>query len=65
MNQYENMKDVYQISEREGKKAVWTKVGAAFINRDNSLNVIFNSPPLDGRLHVRDRNNNRKENEDV
>ena len=61
----ESMKDVYQITEIEGKKAVWTRIGAAFINKDSSINVILNCLPIDGRLHIRDRNNNRKENQDV
>lgn len=65
MNQNENMKDVYQITEREGKKAVWTRIGAAFTNKDKSMNVILNSLPLDGRLHIRERNNKRKEYEDA
>lgn len=65
MSDYENMKDVYQITEREGKKAVWTRIGAAFINKDRSMNVVLNSIPLDGRLHIRDRNNNRKEYQDA
>lgn len=61
MDQFENMKDVYQITEREGKKAIWTRIGSAFINKDKSLNVLLNSIPLDGRLHIRDRNQKEKE----
>lgn len=58
MDQYENMKEVYQITEREGKKSFWTRIGVAFVNKDDSLNVVLNSIPLDGRLHIRDRNKN-------
>lgn len=61
MENCENMKDVYHITEREGKKAIWTRIGSAFINKDNSLNVLLNSIPLDGRLHIRDQNNKGKE----
>lgn len=60
MEQNEKMKDVFHITEREGKKAVWTRIGAAFINRDNSMNVLLNSIPLDGKLHIRDRNDNKR-----
>lgn len=61
MNQQDNYKDVYHITEREGKKAIWTRIGTAYVNRDNSLNVILNSIPLDGRLQIRDRDNKGKE----
>lgn len=61
MDNQENMKDVYQITEVEGKKAIWTRIGAAFINKDNSLNVVLNCIPIDGRLHIRNRNPKGKE----
>jgi len=50
-----NIKDVYQITEYEGKKATWNKIGTAFKNTDGVLNVILNSLPVDGRLHIRDQ----------
>lgn len=56
----ETMKEVYHITEREGKKAIWTRIGIAFTNKDNSINVILNSIPLDGRLQIREPKNNRK-----
>lgn len=50
------LKDVFAISEREGdNKDRWTRVGIGFVNRDNSINVILDSLPLNGRLHIRDR----------
>ena len=54
------LKDVYTISEgmqrpeSEGKNR-WTKVGIGFVNRDNSINVILDAIPCNGRLHIRDR----------
>lgn len=54
------LKDVYTISEgtqhqeSEGKNR-WTKVGIGFVNRDNSINVILDTIPCNGRLHIRDR----------
>lgn len=50
------MKDVFVITPREGEdKAVWTRIGVAFINRDKSLNVILDAVPLSGRLQIRER----------
>jgi hypothetical protein len=46
---------VYNIIEREGlKKAIWSRVGTAFVNRDGSLNVFFDAFPLSGRVQVRE-----------
>lgn len=60
-NEYENIKTVFYITEREGKKAIWTRIGLAFVNKDKSLNVILNTIPLNGRLHIRDQSTNEKE----
>lgn len=51
-----NLKDVYTISERgEGQKDRWTKVGIGFVNRDNSINVVLDAFPVNGRFQIRDR----------
>ncbi len=54
-----NLKDVYTISERgageDEAKDRWTRVGIGFVNRDNSINVILDATPVNGRLHIRDR----------
>lgn len=50
------IKDVFHITEREGKKSVWIKIGTAFVNKDNSINVILSSIPIDGKLQIRERN---------
>ena len=43
------------FSIREFKdKSIWTRIGTAFTNRDGSLNVILDSLPIDGRLHIRE-----------
>ena len=47
------MKVVYVISERGGKN-YWNRIGVAFVNSDNSVNVKLESIPLSGELHVRD-----------
>ena len=53
------MKDVFTLPDRDGNpsevKERWTRVGIAFVNRDNSLNVILDAFPTNGRLHIRDR----------
>ncbi len=47
------MKIAYVISERNGK-SYWNRVGVAFVNRDNSINVILEAIPVSGRLQLRD-----------
>ncbi len=50
------IKDVYAITDRqESEKSVWSKIGIAFINKDNSLNVVLDAIPFNGKLHIRDR----------
>ena len=48
-------KQVYTIVEREGQeKNRWVRIGVAFVNRDQSLNIKLNALPVNGQLHVRD-----------
>jgi hypothetical protein len=48
-------KVVYTIVERgNDKKPIWLRVGAAFENRDKSLNVKLDACPTNGTLHIRD-----------
>ena len=49
-----NRKDVYTIIKKEGKDNFWLKIGVAFVNEDDSLNILLNALPLNGELHVRD-----------
>jgi hypothetical protein len=44
---------VYAINQHKGKD-YWTRVGAAFENRDGSLNLVLNCIPLNGKLQVRE-----------
>lgn len=32
----------------------WVKAGAAWINRDGSMNIYLDVLPLDGKLHIRE-----------
>ncbi|MBL7685265.1 MAG: hypothetical protein JNK65_04430 [Deltaproteobacteria bacterium] len=55
-----DLKEVYIITEKAGlddgpSKSVWTKIGVAHVNRDQSLNVILDAIPMNGRLHIRDK----------
>ena len=56
------LKDVYTISERAGaeEKSRWTRVGIGFVNRDNSINIVLDAIPTNGRLQVRDRQNKKE-----
>ena len=49
------VKIAYTIVERphSGKK-FWVRVGAAFVNRDGSLNVRLDAMPVNGELQIRD-----------
>jgi hypothetical protein len=49
-------KSVYTIIERgEGRKPYWFRIGAAFVNGDQSLTVKLNGLPTNGQLHIRDQ----------
>jgi hypothetical protein len=55
------MKHVYTIVERKGlEKNQWIRVGVAFVNRDQSLNIKLDAVPVNGQLHVRDPQKNGK-----
>lgn len=68
MENSSTLKDVYTISEKEGGtagggKEYWTKIGVAFVNRDDSINVVLDATPINGRLHIRDRRPSVKQNQ--
>jgi len=47
------MKIAYVITQR-GTHKYWTRIGAAFVNRDGSFNVKLDAIPVTGEIHVRD-----------
>ena len=49
-----NTKAVYMITEREGARSLWTRVGSAWVNRDGSTTLRLDALPLSGTLQVRD-----------
>jgi hypothetical protein len=48
-------KGVYTIVRRQGlNKPIWIRIGAAFVNHDQSLNVKLDAYPANGELQIRD-----------
>jgi hypothetical protein len=48
-------KAVYTIVERPGlEKKLWIRIGTAFINRDQSINVRLDATPTNGQMQIRD-----------
>ena len=45
---------VFSIKSSDRKSTIWTRVGTAYVNKDESLNVWLDALPLDGKLHCRD-----------
>ena len=66
MDEKQQAKDVFVISDEKEGRSRWVKVGAAFVNRDGSINAYLDALPLDGKLHIRDRRTttNPKEREE-
>lgn len=52
-------KHVYTVTER-GEKSFWVKIGAAFVNRDNSMTVRLDAIPVNGVLQIRDEDYNAR-----
>ncbi len=61
------VKDVFTISEQNKRGSDesgerWTKIGIGFVNRDNSINIVLDANPVNGRLHIRDRRSAQSKN---
>ena len=52
-----NIYDVFTIADtnRDDGKQRWLKVGVGFCNRDDSINLVLDANPVNGRLHIRTR----------
>jgi hypothetical protein len=46
-------KIAYSVVDRQGK-SYWTRIGAAFTNRDGSLTIRLDAIPVSGTLQLRD-----------
>ena len=41
----------YQVRNREGKKAIWTRIGSAWAHADGSgFNIQLDAVPIDGKI---------------
>ncbi|HBF12167.1 MAG TPA: hypothetical protein DDW49_02050 [Deltaproteobacteria bacterium] len=49
------LKEVFVLPDKDDKNKSWSRIGVAFVNKDDSLNVVLDAVPLTGRLHIRDR----------
>jgi hypothetical protein len=54
MSKKAHRKAVYSIRDGNDDKSYWNRVGVAFVNSDGSLNVVLDSIPINGRLHIRE-----------
>lgn len=48
-----NMLKVLCPVEGRNGKTIWMRIGSAFINRDNSINVYLDAYPASGKLQIR------------
>lgn len=46
-------KSVFALTERD-QKTFWTRIGAAFLNKDGSVTVQLDALPVSGRLQIRE-----------
>lgn len=46
--------NAFHVLERDGKDAIWTRIGSAWAHSDGKgFNIQFNMVPLDGRITLR------------
>ncbi len=45
---------VFTIVEVNEERALWRRVGNAYLNRDGSYNLYLEALPVNGRLHMRE-----------
>jgi len=44
----------YQVKNRDGKKAIWTRIGSAWAHADGSgFNIQLDAVPIDGKVTLR------------
>ena len=45
----------FHIVQREGmQKKIWQKIGVAWPNHDGSFNIVLDSMPVGGKVHIRE-----------
>jgi hypothetical protein len=45
---------VFSIKTTDRRGTVWVRIGSAFVNKDESINVWLDALPMDGKLHCRE-----------
>jgi hypothetical protein len=56
---------VYTIIEKPGTdRSFWWRIGTAWINRDQSINIQLDAFPVNGKLHVREASDRPAEAKD-
>lgn len=53
-------RSVYAITEREGARSIWTRIGGAWNNKDGSITIRLDALPVSGILQVRDAEERRE-----
>lgn len=53
-------KAIYGVTQRNGR-SFWTRIGTAFVNRDGSLNLLFDFVPTDTNVTIQVRDREPKE----
>lgn len=59
MQENEGVWDAYHIVDKGPEKSFWLKVGIAFLNRDQSINVLLDVLPKDGKIQLRSQDKNK------
>ncbi len=55
-------KAVFTVMEiKDSDKGVFRRIGTAFDNQDGSMNVLLDAYPVNGRLHIREVDDTRRE----
>ncbi|MBI4167605.1 MAG: hypothetical protein HY515_01470 [Candidatus Aenigmarchaeota archaeon] len=56
----EKPKAVFTVVEASNGTNRWVRIGTAFICRDQSLNVVLDALPVNGRIHIREQDEKKK-----
>ena len=54
------MRQAFTVVERNGK-SFWVRIGAVFTNRDSSETVLLDALPVNGKILIRQIENNRRQ----
>ena len=60
MENEKRMWDAYHVREYSEGKSQWTRIGIAFLNRDQSINVVLDALPITGKVQLRLKDSQKK-----